>query len=109
MSPLLDPAHPLAPKFWRNETGGELQPAVMAYLTGEPMTLRQIALMRAYLQQWIDSPVWNPPGPPDVPKGTCTDARLELEFIRAALAEVRTRAQINEWLHSALSIGIDPL
>lgn len=59
MSPRLDPAHPAAPKYWRNETGDELKPAVFAYIRGQPLTVRQIALISAYVTQWIASPVWD--------------------------------------------------
>ena len=50
----------LAPKFWRNETSGQLEFAVRAYLDNpQTMTPNEIAYMRAYLGQWIASPVWD--------------------------------------------------
>ena len=55
---MLDPAHPDAPKFWMWETSGVLRPAIMAYIDGHTLTAAQCATMRAYLRQWVGSPVW---------------------------------------------------
>jgi hypothetical protein len=47
------------PGYWLHESSGVPRPAVEAYLAGEPMAEAQIAAMRAYLRQWIGSPVWD--------------------------------------------------
>jgi hypothetical protein len=75
-----------------NETSGVLRPAVMAYLEGRPMTVEQIAAMRAYLRQWISDPVW---------KGAA-DLREDID-------QLDNRAKIRSWLRRAEEIGIDPL
>jgi hypothetical protein len=59
MSPLPAPDHPDAPKYWRYETSGDLARAVERFLNNEPMTPVDIGLMRLYLMQWVDSPVWD--------------------------------------------------
>jgi hypothetical protein len=92
---LLDPAHPLAPKYWVYETGGALALAVMTYLRGDPMSQEDIALLRSYLGQWVSSPVWGP---------TPHLERLQLE-----VKAIGTRQQLRTWLETALEDGIDPL
>ncbi len=87
------------PGYWMTETGGQLRPAVEAYLRGEPLSPDQIGLLRAYLRQWIDAPSWI--APPEHPQ-----AIVEL---RARVAGLTTRAAIAAWLEDALEIGIDPL
>lgn len=80
------------PGFWMDETSGALAPVVRAYLRGETLDGAQLALMRAYLRQWI------------------------LEFPGAEAAELRERvndlvdnAALRNWLYDALDYGIDPL
>jgi hypothetical protein len=48
---------PQPPKYWTFEPP-ELGPAVHAYTAGEDLTVRDVALMREYLRQWVDSSVW---------------------------------------------------
>ena len=48
---------PQPPKYWTFEPP-ELGEAVQAYTAGEDLTVRGVVLMRAYLKQWVDSPVW---------------------------------------------------
>jgi hypothetical protein len=100
---MLPPDHPNAPKFWRNETSGVLEPAIMAYLGGGPMTESQVMLVRLYVLQWINSPVWNE-------NPAITDyGRAELKALRDQAEAIRTRADLREWFHIALDEGIDPL
>ena len=95
MGTMLDPSDPRAPKYWRYETGGELAPAIEAYLVGKPLTIRQIALIRAYLYQWIKSPVWGP--------------SAELEALRLQVSTIKTGDDVRRAIHAGLEIGIDPL
>jgi hypothetical protein len=81
------------PGYWQNETSGVLRPAVEAYLFGHPMTLMQIAAMRAYLRQWIKA-FGNGEGLPE---------------LRRQAETIRTRADIDQWLRLAVDEGIDPL
>jgi hypothetical protein len=81
------------PGYWRNETSGVLQPAVVAYLNGTPLDDRQIAALRAYLRQWIAGDF----------KGSMIDV------LRSSVEEITTRADIELWLSRADVLGIDPL
>jgi hypothetical protein len=92
---LIDPADPRAPKFWMYETSGVLRPVIETYLHGEQLTRTQIATMRAYLRQWIFSPVWG--GGPG------------LEKLRGHIDTIQSRADIDRWLTDATDEGIDPL
>jgi len=56
MNPAL---HPLAPKFWRHEPSGVLAPAIERYLNNVLLTVRDVSLIRAYFEQWVNSPVWD--------------------------------------------------
>ena len=82
------------PGYWMHETSGALRPAVEAYLRGEEMTAGQIAAMRAYLRQWIMSPLW-------------TGSRIHA--LRAVIDTLTTRDAISAWLAAAGAEGIDPL
>jgi hypothetical protein len=100
MSPKLDRDHPDAPKYWKNETGGRLAAAVHAYLDNPAaMTVRDMALMRAYLSQWIQSPAWdaNPRG-----------AQLVAE-LRAGVGAIRDARDLQAWMHACEDAGLDPL
>jgi hypothetical protein len=79
-----------------NETSGELRPAVEAYLKGEVLTPGHIAALRAYLRQWIDSPVW-------------MSGDDEVDQLRCGIDALNSRAAIDLWLSAAAEIGIDPL
>ena len=86
-----------------HETGGQLVPAVMRYLNGDRLTAVDIALIRAYLVQWIESPAWdqNP---------HLTDAgRAELQSLREAAQKLTTRRAIDQWVEVATDWGMDPL
>jgi hypothetical protein len=89
------------PNFWMNETTGVLRPVIEAYLAGEPMNAMQIAVMRAYLRQWVYAPAWE---------------RYETDLGRAQLRDLRRRIDglesedaIADWLGDADAFGIDPI
>lgn len=82
-----------APGYWMDETSGALRPAVEAYLNGQEMTVGQIGAMRAYFRQWMDAPTW----------------AGDLLQLRADIEKLTDRRAINEWLNTALELGIDPL
>jgi hypothetical protein len=103
------PDSPDAPKYWRHETGGELRIAVENYLNNRLMTVRDVALMRAYLSQWIESPVWgmNPhlaDGGPDA-----IAAVAALAGLRIRASRIQTVEDIHRWIADALAEGHDPL
>jgi len=91
------------PGYWMNETSGVLRPAVEAYLAGGPMTPEQIAAMRAYLRQWVNSPVW------DANPHAGTEAKLSLADLRTDIDHLVTRAAISIWIGRADALGLDPL
>jgi hypothetical protein len=88
--PPLDP-----PGYWMHETTGVLRPVIEAYLHHRPMTLEQIGTMRAYLRQWIMSPVWA--------------GGSVIERLRAMIDFLTTREEIDRWMGIAMDEGIDPL
>jgi hypothetical protein len=98
---LLPPDHPQAPKYWMHEVGGKLGPAVERYLGGDPLEPDDVNLIRAYLRQWIDSPVWE--------DGVEGETRNALDDLRSKVREIRNSPAVDQWLEYALDLGIDPL
>jgi hypothetical protein len=99
-----DLSSPEAPKFWRSETGGELDMAVRRYLIcPNQMSGRDIDLVRMYFSQWIKSPVWDQNPEHDV------ESLVELARLRALIRTARTVADLLAWQEQALDAGIDPL
>lgn len=80
------------------ETSGVLIPAVKRYLQGVDITGQDLAALRAYVRQWIYSPVWD-----CNPNGTGSVAGL-----RDMVDSITTRAQLDLWTERAGDIGIDP-
>lgn len=97
------PSSPAAPKYWQNEQGGELQPAVLAFLHGDVLTVREVALMRAYLKQWIDSPVWN------MNPHINADGLAELEAMRKQVQAIVSERDIRECIGQMVGAGMNPL
>lgn len=107
----LPASHPDAPKYWKYETGGELAAAVLQYLTGRSLTIRDVALMRAYLQQWVNSPVWTacaePDGPEAFPDGP--EVFQQLDALRKSVGQIRNREDLEQAIAIAVDLGMDPL
>jgi hypothetical protein len=87
---LIDPANHLRMprgflRHWTSEKSGALRPAVRAYLKDEPLTREHIALLRAYLRQWMAFP-WG---------------GGETQALRAQVEDLTTRAEIERWLERA--------
>jgi hypothetical protein len=102
--PPFDASDPRAPKYWRYETSGELAIVVGVYLCGErPLTLREIALMRAYVKQWILSPVW------DLNPAITDESRAELDQMRQDAGRIASESDLRAWLRRADENGLDPL
>jgi hypothetical protein len=97
------PDNPLAPKYWINETGGELVPAIQRYMKREPLSGHDVYLIRAYLRQWIGSPVWlmNP--------GLTDEIRQQILDLRTRATNILTWKHIKEWIDKAIDLGMDPL
>ena len=83
-----------APGFWMYETSGVLRPVIEAYLHGQPLTLQQIATMRAYLRQWIMAPGFIGP---------------EIDGLRGRVDQLTSADAIDTWIYDAVSAGADPL
>lgn len=81
-----------APGFWFHETSGVLRPAVEDYLFGRDLSAEQIALLRAYLRQWIETPVWR-----------------RAHELRRRIDSLVDRAAIDRWIADAVKLGLDPL
>ena len=80
------------PGYWMHETSGILRPAIMAYLNGDELNEAQFAVMRVYLRQWINAPVW-----------------LNVDELRNGIDALTSREAIEAWLDHAIDAGIDPL
>ncbi len=96
------PDHPDAPKYWVLETGGELRPAIERYLCGMAPRGNDLALIRRYLKQWIDSPVWD--------RAPLDEAgRRQLAERRAEVNTLATTSAIVDYIDSLSEMGMDPL
>lgn len=92
---LLPPDHPDAPKYWMHEASGALEPVILAFLHDEELDEAQVKLMKAYLWQWVKSPVWAPSGP--------------LEALRLRVAAIETYQDVAQAVHALTEEGMDPL
>ncbi len=97
------PDDPEAPKRWRHENGGQFREAVENYLNARRMTVRDVALVRAYFTQWIDSPVW------EITPSLDAKGSAALSALRLLARRIQTVADIHRWIHDALQEGHDPL
>ncbi len=101
---LPDPADPRAPKYWKHETSGVVALAVGAFLRApEALTNDEIAVMRAYVTQWIDSPAWDM-NPHDGDYG-----RAVLAALRRSARTIATPRDLMVWLTIATREGFNPL
>lgn len=75
----------------------------MRYLENKSFWADDVMLIRLYLQQWIDSPVW------DMNPEMNDEGRRKLAQVRKSAREIRTRKDIDGWIRDGLDIGIDPL
>lgn len=92
---LLPPDHPDAPKYWMYESSGVLRPVVEAYLHGEVLNRHQIGILRAYLAQWVQAPVWG--------------SSRRLDSLRFNVWTIKTQNDIRAALETAVDLGMDPL
>jgi len=95
MPELLPPDHHDAPKYWMYETSGVLKPAVQAYVKGKRLSAHEISLLKAYLWQWVQSPVWAPSG--------------SLEGLRLRVAAITNQEDVHASIAVAVKLGMDPL
>lgn len=83
------------PNYWMNESSGVLKPAVESYLRGGRLDQGQVRLMRAYLLQWVLSPVWM--------------GGDELEALQAGVRAIKTETDVRIVIEKAIDLGMDPL
>jgi hypothetical protein len=103
MNPVLSPDDPRAPRYWMHETSGALKPVIRAYLAGRRLDPFQIGLMRRYLEQWFDSPVW------DLNPHQTAASKLSFDSLRRRVREIQTNDDIKDVLEAAVEMGADPL
>jgi len=94
---------PKPPAHWKDDAGEQLAPAITRYLKGERLSSHEIGVIRAYLVQWIDSPIW------DQTKDMHDAGRAELAELRRAAVKITNRQAIDEWIEVATDWGMDPL
>jgi hypothetical protein len=85
---------PGVPGYWRNETSGVLAPVVERYLHGGQLDQDEVAIMRAYLRQWVGAAAFYGP---------------DIIELRQRVNLLQTHSQLRAWLADALDAGIDPL
>ena len=76
-------------------------PAMERYLALDALTVQDIALIVAYLRQWVDSPAWSMN-----PYATSFD---NLDDLRSRTAHARSKRDIDECVNLAIDLGMDPL
>ena len=81
------------PGYWMHETSGILKPAVERYLKGQELNESDIAVLRAYLRQWIYQGVWR---------------GADIEQLRSMVEGLVSRDAIHKWSNLACDAGIDP-
>ena len=90
------------PPYWRNETSGQLQPAIEALINHgsqpdkfPPPTPQQLGLVIQYFQLYINAPCWQ--------------GDSNLVELRAQAQQLQTVEDCDRWLMACLDLGIDPL
>ena len=96
-----------APKYWMYEAGGLLRPAMERYIRREPLSPLDLALIAAYLRQWVASSLWDT-FPDDNDPGIA-ERQKELQCLRKDAAELRDQDTIDAWVIRAVAFGMDPL
>ena len=83
------------PGYWMAETSGELAGAVRRYVSGATLAERELELMKAYLRQWTDAPMWGP--------------SEDLDELRIRVQLIETEADIHYCVAELVGLGMDPL
>jgi hypothetical protein len=91
-----------APKYWTLELR-EVSVAVQAYRTGKDLTVRDVLLMREYLRQWVDSPVW------EMNPHETDGSRQWLAELRQRVRAIASRNDIAPCLSIMTARRMDPL
>jgi hypothetical protein len=91
-----------APKYWTLELR-EVSAAVQAYRAEKGLTVRDVALLREYLRQWVASPVWEM-NPHETDAG-----RQWLAELRHRVRAIASRNDIAQCLSIMTARSMDPL
>lgn len=91
------------PLYWRDEVTGRLAAVIARYLREEPLSAADLQVMRVYLIQWIDAPVW------DSNPHLSAEGRLYLTELRQKARNLNTYREVEEWLDAATENGMDPI
>jgi hypothetical protein len=102
------PAPPLpgradTPFHWRSAASGEIIESVAKYLEGCDLTVRDVARLRAYFVQWVDSPVW------DMNPHLNAESLRELQALRSDARRIANAVCITAWVLRAQENGMNPL
>src|SRR4029079_7155645 len=92
---------PLAPFYWRNEPAGALGEAMVRYINGDTVTVRDVVFIRAYIRQWIAAAIWD-----QVAFGL---KAVALENLRADVDGLTSVGAIYIWIARAEQWGFNPI
>lgn len=92
------------PPYWKNETSGKLQPAIIAFMErgtygskAAAPTPEQIGLIKQYLALYINAPCWQ------------EGEQGQLAVLRKSVQDIADLAGCDRWLDEAMQWGFDPL
>ena len=102
------------PLYWRNETSGILEAAIIAYfeqynpvIPDEEKTDRlsedMIFLIRDYIVYYLKAPCW------EGLRGDELKGRIELDNLIVRAGKIKSRGDISKILQDCLTLGFDPL
>lgn len=90
------------PMRWQDDVTGRLPRAMKAYLENRVneavLSQEDFNHVRSYMEYLINAPCWR----------QCENGR-PLDRARRRIKRVQTPAELARWIHSLLSIGIDPI
>jgi len=92
------------PLCWKDDLTGITTQAIKAYLSGDHDP-DDIKIVIAYCQHFIHAPCWLEARPFQAPPG----AEQHIQRLRAESMQLKTARELDRWIESAISAGIDPL
>ncbi len=88
-----------SPTYWqRNDWPDELRRAMNAFLHRHAMTAAQIALVRAYLQYYVEAPCW-----------IVEDKEEQWQRLRERAKTARSAVELRDIINICKALDIDPL
>lgn len=84
----------IPPRFWMEEQSGALAAAVEVYMRSEPLDADQLALIKLYLQQYVERAV--------------LDAGANRTLLLAKIEKLRTTAEIERFADALSEVGVEP-